>query len=54
MKPFLLTALLVLAACTNPRLTTGIAIGTDGVAVYPTLSGEVGGATVSPQCPACF
>jgi hypothetical protein len=47
MKPCLLMVFLALAACTNPRLTTGIAIGTDGVAVYPTLSGEVGGATVS-------
>jgi hypothetical protein len=49
MKPCLLIVFLPLAACTNPRLTAGIAIGTGGVAVYPTLSGEVGGATVSIQ-----
>jgi hypothetical protein len=49
MKSFPLVTLLVLAACSDPRLATGIAIGTDGVAVYPTLSGEFGGATVSIQ-----
>ena len=49
MKPFFLIALLTLSACTDPTLTTAIAIGTDGVWVYPTLSGKVGGATVSVQ-----
>jgi hypothetical protein len=49
LKPCLLTALLALAACTNPQLTTGVAIGTEGVSVYPTLSGQVSGATVYVQ-----
>jgi hypothetical protein len=48
-KPLLLTALFALSACADPKLTTTIAVGTDGVAVYPTLSGQIGGATVSVQ-----
>ena len=49
MKPFLLTAFLALAACTNPSLTADMAIGTNGVSVNPTLSGNIGGATVYIQ-----
>jgi hypothetical protein len=49
MRPLFLIALLGLAACTDPRLSTGVVIGTDGVSVYPTLSGEIGGATVSVE-----
>lgn len=47
MKPWLLIALLGLSACTNPMLATNLTFGTDGVQVNPTLSGEVGGATVT-------
>ncbi|MGL4234871.1 hypothetical protein [Tabrizicola sp.] len=46
MKPFLLIALLTLAACTEPTLHAGIAVGTFGVSVKPALSGNVGGATI--------
>ncbi|MFM7334377.1 MAG: hypothetical protein ACKO2N_03155 [Tabrizicola sp.] len=47
MKPWLLIPLLALAACQNPMLATNLTFGTDGVAVNPTLSGKVGGATVT-------
>jgi hypothetical protein len=49
MRTFILTALLLLAGCTNPRLSTGVVITPDGVYVRPTLSGEIGDATVSVQ-----
>ena len=39
-------ALLLLAACTDPMLSAGMAFGTGGVSVKPTLSGSVGDATV--------
>jgi hypothetical protein len=42
-----LLLLLVLAACADPRLSTNLSLGTDGLSVNPTLSGKVGGATVS-------
>jgi hypothetical protein len=45
MKRLLL--ILTLAGCSDPRLAAGIVIGADGVRVAPTLSGRVGGATVS-------
>lgn len=47
MKAWLFLALVGLTACTNPMLTTDLAFGTDGVWVNPTLSGDVGGATVT-------
>jgi hypothetical protein len=47
MKALLLPALLVLAACQNPMLATNLSFGGDGVEVNPTLSGEIGGATVT-------
>ena len=47
MKPWLLPLVLALAACQNPMLATNLTFGTAGVAVNPTLSGEVGGATVT-------
>lgn len=47
MKALLLPALLALAACQNPMLATNLTFGTDGVEVNPTLSGKVGGATVT-------
>lgn len=49
MKPVLLIALLAFSACTNPMLTTEMAVGTAGVSISPTLSGTVGGAIVSVQ-----
>lgn len=42
-------ALLLLAACENPMLSTEMAFGTNGVSVNPTLSGSVGDATVYVQ-----
>lgn len=44
-----LFVLLALAACSNPRLSTGLTIGTGGLSVSPVLSGNVGDATVSIQ-----
>jgi hypothetical protein len=40
-------ALVALAACTDPTLSADMVIGNNGVSVNPTLSGSVGGATVS-------
>jgi hypothetical protein len=45
----LASALILLAACTDPMLSAEMAVGTNGVTVKPTLSGNVGGATVSVQ-----
>jgi hypothetical protein len=42
-------ALAALAACTNPTFSTEMAISNDGLSVKPTLSGNVGGATVSVE-----
>jgi hypothetical protein len=47
MKPWLLFAVLALTACTHPMLATNLTFGTGGVEVNPTLSGKVGGATVT-------
>lgn len=47
MKALLLPVLLALAACSQPMLATNLSFGGDGVEVNPTLSGKVGGATVS-------
>lgn len=47
MKPLLLLAFLTFAACSHPMLATNLSFGGDGVEVNPTLSGKVGGATVS-------
>ena len=47
MKPIALLAVLALAACTDPQLGIGMSIGNGGVAVSPTLSGNLGGATVT-------
>ena len=49
MKPLLLIVLLACSACTNPMLSADMAIGTNGVSVNPTLSGNVGGATIFVQ-----
>lgn len=45
----LAAALMALAACTDPTLSTELVFGTGGMSVNPTLSGELGGATVSVQ-----
>jgi hypothetical protein len=47
MKALLLPALLLLAACQNPMLSTNLSFGPDGVDVSPALSGKVGGTTVT-------
>ncbi|MFN4192541.1 MAG: hypothetical protein ACK4GM_04550 [Tabrizicola sp.] len=47
MKRWLLIPLFALAACTNPMLATNLTFGTGGVAINPTLSGDIGGATVT-------
>jgi hypothetical protein len=47
MKPWLLIAVLALAACTDPMVATNLTFGPDGVGVNPTLSGRVGGGTVT-------
>ena len=47
MKPLVLLALLTLAGCSNPLLATNLTLGPDGVVANPTLSGRVGGATVT-------
>jgi hypothetical protein len=47
MKPWLLVALMSLAACENPVLATNLTFGKGGVAVNPTLSGDLGGARVT-------
>lgn len=47
MKSLVLLALLALAGCSNPLVATNLTFGTEGVEVNPTLSGKVGGATVT-------
>ena len=47
MKTAAILTLLLLAACSEPRLYTGVSIGPGGVSVYPAVSGTVGGAKVT-------
>jgi hypothetical protein len=47
MKALLLPLLLALAACSQPMLATNLVFDGNGVDVNPTLSGKVGGATVT-------
>lgn len=47
MKSVALLVLLALAGCSNPLVATNLTFGPDGVRANPTLSGEVGGATVT-------
>lgn len=47
MKPLLLIALVAVSACSSPMVATNLTFGPDGVEVNPTLSGKVGGATVT-------
>ncbi|MES2913802.1 MAG: hypothetical protein V4753_01680 [Pseudomonadota bacterium] len=49
MKALFLPALLALAACQNPMLSTNLTFGPDGVDVTPALSGKVGGTTVTVE-----
>lgn len=46
-KIALLIAVLGTAACENPRLGIGATFGSGGVSVTPSVSGNVGGATVA-------
>ena len=47
MKALLLPALLAFAACSHPMLATNLVFDGNGVEANPTLSGKVGGATVT-------
>lgn len=47
MKALLLPALLLLAACQNPMLSTNLTFGPGGVDVSPAVSGKIGGTTVT-------
>ncbi|MBL9053195.1 MAG: hypothetical protein JNN02_05645 [Tabrizicola sp.] len=49
MRAFALLALALLAGCTDPMLFGGVVFSSDGVAVQPVLSGQIGGTTVSIQ-----
>lgn len=49
MKAFTLVAVLLLAGCSDPTLFGGVVFSSDGVAVQPVLSGQIGGTTVSIQ-----
>jgi|GEM_PF-1173170 len=46
-KIALILAVLVIAACENPQLGIGATFGSGGVSVSPTISGNVGGASVA-------
>lgn len=47
MKPWLLIALFAVSACSSPMVATNLTFGPDGVEANPTLSGKLGGATVT-------
>jgi hypothetical protein len=48
MKLFATLAFLTaLTACTDPQFGANIGIGSDGMSVSPSLSGQIGGAHVS-------
>lgn len=47
MKALLLPALLALAACQNPLLSTNLTFGPDGASVNPALSGKIGDVNVT-------
>ena len=38
---------LLLAACTDPRVNAGVSLGADGVSVTPSVSARLGGIGVS-------
>ena len=47
MRVIFFAAALALTACENPSLGVGATISGSGVSVSPTVTGDVGGATVS-------
>lgn len=47
MKALLLPALLLLAACQDPLLSTDLTFGPNGVSVNPALSGKIGDVNVT-------
>ena len=47
MKALLLPALLLLAACQDPMLSTDLTFGPNGVSVNPALSGKIGDVNVT-------
>ncbi len=47
MKSMVLLVLAALAGCSNPLVATNLTFGPGGVQANPTLSGDVGGATVT-------
>lgn len=47
MKPALLLAILLLAACADPQLNAGISLGTGGVSVSPSVSAGLGGGRIA-------
>jgi len=49
MKAVLLPALLALAACQNPMLSTNMTFGDNGVSVNPALSGKIGDVNVTVE-----
>jgi hypothetical protein len=49
MRRLIPVAILLLSACTDPMLSAEMAVGANGVSVKPTLSGQVGGTTVSVE-----
>jgi hypothetical protein len=49
MKPALLILCLALSACTEPMLSAEMEFNKAGVSVKPTLSGNVGDATISVE-----
>ncbi len=46
MRIIWIIAAMILTACENPRLGVGATFSGSGVSVSPTVSGDVGGATV--------
>lgn len=42
-----LILLLALAACADPRLNAGLSLGANGLTVTPSVSGRLGGGTLS-------
>lgn len=47
MRPVVLCCVLLLAGCSNPLVATNLTFGPGGVQANPTLSGDLGGATVT-------
>lgn len=46
MRLVCIAAIVALTACENPRLGVGATLSGSGLSVSPTVSGDVGGATV--------